>query len=500
MVLYLLNATLIWLVSLIFFDLFLKKETFHSANRIYLNATLLLGLLLPLLSFTDNHTATMMAEPVKKVYSFKSSVVKAADIEPYNHTWGIVETLWLLYFMGVCIMLVVMVKEAIVIMRLYKNGTKEKHPDYTLVETHQPHSPFSFGGKLFLQSKEAYSEEQLQMILEHELNHTSKKHLFDKIFFAIIKIALWFHPLIYMYYSRLMLLHEYEADTTVRKNIPLYGNFLIEQSFLQSHTLVTHSFNHSPIKNRIIMLTKNKSSRIKLFKYTLMLPMLLVFLVCCTQKMQTQKLDKERIVKDNKVTFRGNEFEFSKKRTDSIFVEDPATGETTIVLVRIEPYPVKMNNEKIYNTDEVTKKTSVQSAEGNAGVYFLQKLHDNFSSLKNGKYSVMLSYVVDANGKIVFYDSVFVHDNKVTFEFAENSDGKEVAIAQDKEAAVAIFKKKNNKDEQYEAEKARLAEKIESLMDDMHFVPAQVNGKNVISFVNDQFSVSITDGVASLGL
>ena len=53
MILYLLNATLVWICSLLFFDLFLKKETFHRANRLYLIATLLIGLLLPLFSFEE---------------------------------------------------------------------------------------------------------------------------------------------------------------------------------------------------------------------------------------------------------------------------------------------------------------------------------------------------------------------------------------------------------------------------------------------------------------
>jgi len=51
MVSYLLNVSAIWLLSLLCFDIFLKRETYHAMNRAYLLATLVLGLLIPLMTW-----------------------------------------------------------------------------------------------------------------------------------------------------------------------------------------------------------------------------------------------------------------------------------------------------------------------------------------------------------------------------------------------------------------------------------------------------------------
>jgi hypothetical protein len=40
---YLLNATAIWLISLVLFDLFLRRESYHGYNRFYLLFTTLVG-------------------------------------------------------------------------------------------------------------------------------------------------------------------------------------------------------------------------------------------------------------------------------------------------------------------------------------------------------------------------------------------------------------------------------------------------------------------------
>ena len=51
---YLLNATAIWLISLVRFDIFLRRESYHGYNRFYLLLTFLLGALLPLWQWQDD--------------------------------------------------------------------------------------------------------------------------------------------------------------------------------------------------------------------------------------------------------------------------------------------------------------------------------------------------------------------------------------------------------------------------------------------------------------
>jgi TonB family protein len=55
---------------------------------------------------------------------------------------------------------------------------------------------------------------------------------------------------------------------------------LLSQTFeVPTHNLVNHFFNHSLLKQRIIMLQKNKSQRIKLLKYGLSAPLFMLMLI-----------------------------------------------------------------------------------------------------------------------------------------------------------------------------------------------------------------------------
>jgi hypothetical protein len=48
MIAYIIHATLIWLVGLLFFELLMRGTTFHKLNRLYLILTVLIGVMLPL--------------------------------------------------------------------------------------------------------------------------------------------------------------------------------------------------------------------------------------------------------------------------------------------------------------------------------------------------------------------------------------------------------------------------------------------------------------------
>lgn len=51
---YLFNLTAIWLICLLVYDLFLRKETYHTYNRLYLNISILLGIALPFWSWSGD--------------------------------------------------------------------------------------------------------------------------------------------------------------------------------------------------------------------------------------------------------------------------------------------------------------------------------------------------------------------------------------------------------------------------------------------------------------
>ena len=76
MIQYLLNATAIWLLSLVIFDLFLRKETYHSYNRFYLIGTFLLGVFLPLWEWQNSIViyGQGINQPLQKALKVKEDI------------------------------------------------------------------------------------------------------------------------------------------------------------------------------------------------------------------------------------------------------------------------------------------------------------------------------------------------------------------------------------------------------------------------------------------
>jgi hypothetical protein len=285
---YLINLTGIWLLSLAVFDLFLRKESYHNYNRLYLLATMLAGMIVPLLQWQDSarrlYPAAVEA-PMANVIKAKGNVVAAAR-SANNLSWE--QWLLVLYIAGMVVAAGLLLKDIIKLVAYYRSGRRSGSDGWTVVETGNGHAPFSFFNLLFVCSKIDYSAEEWQMILQHERRHTKLRHFVDLLLLQLSKVAFWFHPLVYIYSKRLLLVHEYQADHVGSQRPQVYGRFLVEQAVLHAAPSVTHSFNRSPIKKRIVMLTR-KSSSIAKGKMLVLLPLAFASILCFSQNSFSQK-------------------------------------------------------------------------------------------------------------------------------------------------------------------------------------------------------------------
>jgi TonB family protein len=287
---YLLNSTAIWLLSLAVFDLFLRRESYHGYNRAYLLCTFLAGICIPLVKW---RSAVSPAAPIETVYTLKEIIItsKAAAT---TISWQ--NIIVLVYCIGVLASVALLIVDIVKLIRLYRMGAKSAQGEWTVIETGKPHAPFSFFNLLFVSDKESYSPEEWQMLSAHEAQHKNLYHFADLLLLQLSRIIFWFHPLIHIYYRRLMLVHEYQADVKAKKRVTVYGRFLIEQSVLNTAPAITHSFNRSPIKKRIIMLTKTSSKGSKL-KMAVLLPVTAICFTCFSAtSFAQQKQEKAEIL------------------------------------------------------------------------------------------------------------------------------------------------------------------------------------------------------------
>ncbi len=407
---YILNTSAIWLLSLLVFDLFFSKEAYHGFNRSYLLLTFILGLLLPLWSWhgVGFEYAGNLAQPVtERSAAIRDSITnsKAANVASGKQL-----ILLFIYLSGVLVSLVLTVKEAITIINSYKRGDKFKDGVWTIVETGKQHSPYSAFRYVFISSKKDYSDDELRIILTHEEQHGHLLHFFDLLFMQIAKIVCWFHPLVYMYAERLSIVHEYQADAAVDKAPKEYGQFLIEQAILQSAPALSHSFNRSPVKKRIMMLTRNSSSLSK-SKILLTLPLALVCILCFTKNAFS---DDKRVKDGSRVILWGNTIGFRQFAPDTTIIVNPETGKESVRIAMMDPRPDTLNGEKVYTDDQIREMGNRMSAAANTtagftdkGIkeYLLTNMKEELKQLKDGSYYLHLdNVVVDKNGAIAYFE------------------------------------------------------------------------------------------------
>lgn len=275
---YIVNLTAIWLISLVVFDVLHRKESYHGYNRFYLVATFIAGIAIPLCRWEHSiqPAQTLLRQPMAHIIT-AGKEISGLQEKTGNYNW-----LLGIYVAGACIAAIVLLADVVKLTHCYIKGKKTKQAEWTIVETHKEHAPFSFLNTLFISSNKLYNSEEWEMLLMHEYQHTRLLHFADVAALELARIVLWFHPLVYIYHSRLRLVHEYQADMACLQPPRVYGKFLVDQMLLQATPAVTHALSNAPVKKRILMLG-HKSPPYRKLAHLAIFPLIGLFMVCFTR-------------------------------------------------------------------------------------------------------------------------------------------------------------------------------------------------------------------------
>ena len=286
MIHYLLQTIVFQLFFLLIYDVFLRNETFFNWNRAYLLTTSALSLILPFIKIKQIQTMV----PQDMVVRLPEVIL--GDIQPSQPSAeialqaGIVidnqpdVTWWQIALMvGSIVTAIIFISKIVRILWLRSKNPKRWKRNVLLVRLLNSKSAFSFFNTIFLGSE--ISEKEQATIIAHEMVHVRECHSADLLFFEMLRILFWFNPLVYMYQTRMSILHEYIADAkAVKQNKRAYYESLLSQVFETKHlSFVNPFFKKSLLKKRIAMLTRTKSKQFNLLKYVLALPFLVGFLI-----------------------------------------------------------------------------------------------------------------------------------------------------------------------------------------------------------------------------
>lgn len=274
MAVYLFQASICMVLLYGIYHLLLQKETFFNINRAYLIGSLVVSMIIPWIA------THMQVAPSESLIAFQvfSSQIFVVDSSPNIHpSFDIWHWIWrCLYVAGIILVLAKLIYGLSKIYTLYHTATIAQKSAYTLVTTQSAHLPFSFFHYVFISNKMPF-DQHLETILDHEQVHIKQHHTVDILLVEVIQAIFWFNPVLILYKKAIRQSHEYIADATIceKQSVSSYTDLLLHNTQKGLEMSLPNHFFNSQIKKRIIMMTSKKSNKNVMWKYAILLPVVI---------------------------------------------------------------------------------------------------------------------------------------------------------------------------------------------------------------------------------
>lgn len=330
---YLLLVNLYLVLFYGFYALLLRRETFFQLNRIYLVSAALFSFFIPLIQagWVQNLFITRRVE-----YTIYGNAVIIRGLKPVADAPVNFGQLFAgLYLTGVAFLTIRLIWQLLMLNKLIKKPGQD--------------AAYSFFNKIKLDEQ----GDDSNIISAHEEVHAKQWHSADVLIIEAVMILNWFNPIVYFYRRAIKHIHEFIADSHAIKTAGSkaeYALLLLTQTFNPPpHQLANHFFNHSLLKQRIIMLQKNKSQRIALAKYGLSAPLFVLMLVLSSATVYNSKAVNIINKKAEQV--------FNTPAVQDIKLEPPVVkGNNSTLATLSGDHPAKAQPDKTVKEDTVQSK------------------------------------------------------------------------------------------------------------------------------------------------
>ena len=291
---YLLKLTICSGILYGYYWLMLRNKVFHGYNRFYLLATVVLSLLLPLLQINwwpQNEVPHNQMIKILQVVASGNEYLDEVVIHSGKQHWAVEQLYPLFYLFISFLLLFVFIRTLYLIYTLLKNYPSEKIEGISFVNTEHSSTPFSFLKYIFWNAAIDLSTTQGRQIFKHEIAHIQERHTYDKLFINSVLILCWCNPFFWLIRKELNMIHEFIADKKAVEDsdTTAFAAMILQATYPQHNFNLTNNFFYSPIKRRLLMLTKNKSPRTNYIGRILVLPLAMLIVTAFTLKNQRSK-------------------------------------------------------------------------------------------------------------------------------------------------------------------------------------------------------------------
>ncbi|WP_330443070.1 M56 family metallopeptidase [Flavobacterium sp. C4GT6] len=285
------------------YHIFLRKETFFVSNRWFLLSGLGTALALPFVFFKKivwidpAPQQEIQVIDVSRLLQLQDNTQQVAP-PPVSFSWP--NVVLGIYIAAVIFLIIKLLFNFISLRRIIKKQTIIKEGQYKLIDTPRVNAPFSFFNYIVYNSA-LLQPNELESIISHEKVHSRQYHSADMLIGQLTAIFFWFNPFAWLYKSSISQNLEFIADAVATKQISdstAYQKTMLKITLQPEYISITNHFYQSLIKKRIVMLNKKKSGKVNSWKYAIVLPVLIAFMMLFQIRVIAQEKSTDKAIEE----------------------------------------------------------------------------------------------------------------------------------------------------------------------------------------------------------
>ena len=281
LLLYLLQANAALLLFAAAYYLALRRLTFFALNRAYLLFALGFAALFPLVEVSAWLSQPVAALPTTRVFSEAWSALPPAAA-PTTDYWAMVAGA---YWAGVGLLGLRLLGQLAALYRIHRASWPAQWRGHAYRRVSEAVNPFSFGQAIYL-NPDQHAGAELPAVLCHEQAHVRQWHTVDTLVAQLLVVGCWCNPAAWLLRRAVRENLEFLADRAVLRagvlDVKAYQYGLVRLSTRAAGTTLANHFTFLTLKNRIIMLNKQRSTAAYLGCYLLLIPGVSVLLLACS--------------------------------------------------------------------------------------------------------------------------------------------------------------------------------------------------------------------------
>jgi TonB-dependent SusC/RagA subfamily outer membrane receptor len=407
-----------------YYFLALRNKAFHRWNRFFLLASVVLALAVPLMKINifqnpDSEKGTMIQ--MLQTISYGDEVVIEYSRSGFHMNSE--NLAGLSYVLISAVFLAIFMIAFYKITRLKKKYPETKIEDISFINTNAKGTPFSFFNAIFWNNAIDLHSRSGQQIFNHEIAHVKEKHSYDKIFMNIVLIIFWINPFFWLIRKELFMIHEFIADQEALEDNDLnaFAEMILQTVYPGQNFSLTNTFFYSPLKRRILMLTKNKNPKVNYLSRLLVLPLAAIVFFAFTLKVKNTE--------NYKMAYEGKTItvvlDAGHGGDDHGASSASGLSEKDIALSIVKKITALNSNDHIRilltrdNDETVSVKDRVNFAKSKGADMFISIHMDaeekNMNHDKNG-----ISVLIDKNNNSVMLASALINELKKSYKTEDN--------------------------------------------------------------------------------